>query len=285
MDDQTDTSRAHDTFVLHDLGGHGSPILVCHATGFCGQAYVPLADRLASRHRVYAIDFRGHGDAPPPDDGDFAWANMATEIMAAAAQIGAEPAHLVGHSMGGAAALLAAATDPTKFASAYHFEPIVVSEPMLIPPGQNPMADGARRRTQRFGSKAAAYEKFASKPPLDELSEESMAAYVEHGLGLLPDGRAFLKCSGDSEAATYEATGQISTELIAQASQPTVIATGEPSISMLAALAPAIVDALPNAEHRLYPDLGHFGPLAAPDRIARDILEHIGAATSASTSS
>ncbi len=186
--------------------------------------------------------------------------------------------------MGGAAALVAAATTRTRFASAYLFEPIVVSAPMLIPSGQNPMADGARRRTQVFASKQAALDKFRSKPPLNELSDDSLAAYVEYGLGTLPDGRAFLKCGGESEAATYDATGQISTLLIAEASQPTVIATGDPATSMLAALAPAIVAALPNVKHQIYAELGHFGPLQAPDRIARDVLEHIEATTTSSRS-
>jgi hypothetical protein len=113
---------------------------------------------------------------------------------------------------------------------------------MAIPPGQNPMAAGARRRTQVFESKQVALDKFRSKPPLNELSDDSLAAYVEYGMGTLPDGRAFLKCSGESEARTYEATGQISTQEIGGALLPIVIAAGDPAVSMLAALTPAIVD-------------------------------------------
>ena len=151
---------------------------------------------------------------------------------------------------------------------------------MVIPPGQNPMAAGARRRTQVFESKQVALDKFRSKPPLSELSDDSLAAYVEYGLGTLPDGRAFLKCSGESEARTYEATGQISTQEIGGALLPIVIAAGDPAASMLAEITPAIVDGLPNARHRIYRGLGHFGPLQAPDRIAADVLEHIEATTS-----
>jgi pimeloyl-ACP methyl ester carboxylesterase len=73
---------------------------------------------------------------------------MAGEVTAAANAIDDAPVHLVGHSMGGAAGLLAAATTPALFASAYLFEPIVVDTPTLIPTEQNPMAAGARRRPQ-----------------------------------------------------------------------------------------------------------------------------------------
>jgi pimeloyl-ACP methyl ester carboxylesterase len=270
---------ADQTFVVHGLGGRGAPLLICHATGFCGQAYLPLAELLAQRHQVFAIDFRGHGDAPSPGDHDYSWPCMAREVAAAASIIGDAPLHLVGHSMGAAAGLAAAAAAPDMFASAFMFEPIVVGGPVAIPLEQNPMAATARRRTQVFESKQAALDNFSSKPPLDQLSGDSLAAYVEYGLGVLPDGRAFLKCSGESEALTYEATGQISTLTIGGAELPTVIATGNPTTSMLATLAPAIVEGLSNARHLVYPELGHFGPLQAPHRIARDVLEHIEATT------
>ena len=87
MGDGVATGSADRTFVLHDLGGRGSPLLICHATGFCGQAYLPLAELLAPHHHVFAIDFRGHGDAPTPEDGDFAWLRMTAEVEAAAEAI------------------------------------------------------------------------------------------------------------------------------------------------------------------------------------------------------
>ena len=35
--------------ALHDLGGTGAPLLVCHATGFHGRMYAPLARLLTER--------------------------------------------------------------------------------------------------------------------------------------------------------------------------------------------------------------------------------------------
>ena len=45
---------------LHHLGGSGDPLLICHATGFHGRAYAPMARLLSERHAVWAVDFRGH---------------------------------------------------------------------------------------------------------------------------------------------------------------------------------------------------------------------------------
>ena len=52
------------TVAVHDLGGNGEPLLICHTTGFCGWAYQPLATALVGRHHVFAVDLRGHGDSP-----------------------------------------------------------------------------------------------------------------------------------------------------------------------------------------------------------------------------
>ena len=68
--------------MAHDLGGSGAPLVVCHATGFHGRAYGPLATGLVARFRVWAIDFRGHGAATAPVDGNFAWAGMRDDLLA-----------------------------------------------------------------------------------------------------------------------------------------------------------------------------------------------------------
>src|SRR5688500_5377430 len=121
------------SIAIHDLGGEGPSLLIVHATGFCGGAYRPLAAELAAHHRVFALDARGHGESTPPDDGDVDWSGMADDVAAAAAAIGdVAPGalHAVGHSMGGAATLMAEHRRPGTFTSAYLYEPIVPPGPI-----------------------------------------------------------------------------------------------------------------------------------------------------------
>src|SRR5437773_2567197 len=94
------------TVTVHDLGGTGEPFLICHATGLCGRAYEPMASRLAARRHVYALDFRGHGDTPPPANGRFDWGGMADDLDATIKELTSEPLEVFGHSMGGAVAIL-----------------------------------------------------------------------------------------------------------------------------------------------------------------------------------
>jgi pimeloyl-ACP methyl ester carboxylesterase len=261
-------------FALHDLGGSGAAVLICHATGFCGGAYVPLAQALGERFHVWALDMPGHGDSDDPPGGDFSWGAMVADVVAATRTIASEPlACVVGHSMGGAVALQAAADDPALFGAAYLYEPIIV------PPsdgarrtGSNPMADGARRRQDTFASKAEALWRYASRPPLAELSAGSLAAYVEHGFRENADGTVTLKCSPDNEARTFESSASITTVSVAAAALPTLIVTG--ATSSLASMGPPVADSLPAAELRIHRHLGHFGPLQGPEVIADEIAAH-----------
>ena len=57
-------SSDHVNLAVHEFGGDGPPLLLSHATGFHGYAYLPIADALDRRFTSYALDYRGHGDTP-----------------------------------------------------------------------------------------------------------------------------------------------------------------------------------------------------------------------------
>jgi pimeloyl-ACP methyl ester carboxylesterase len=271
------TTEHGTTVALHDLGGDGPTLLICHATGFCGRAYEPLAAVLGTRHHVWAVDLRGHGDSPPPPDGDFSWGRISVDVLAAVRAIASEPIHVVGHSMGGAVAMQAEADHPGLFASAYLYEPIIVQPGMRKLRTTNPLADGARKRREVFSSKEEVLWRFASRPPLDRLGAGSLAAYVEHGFEDMTDGTVRLKCRAEHEARTFEASGSITTQTVASVSIPVLVATGGEPDSPLAALAPGIVGALPEARHIVYEHLDHFGPFEDLYTITKDVFAHTAA--------
>ena len=62
------------------LGGVGPPAVFCHATGFHGSAYRPMAAELFSDFTVWAIDIPGHGRSPRPSSGYFSWSVMAKDV-------------------------------------------------------------------------------------------------------------------------------------------------------------------------------------------------------------
>ena len=111
--------------AVYEFGGAGPPLLLAHATGFCATMYRPLGAELVDRFRVVALDFRGHGRSARPDNDDFGWDRMADDVLAVVERLGSTPAAGFGHSMGGAALLMAEERRPGTFRSLFLFEPIV----------------------------------------------------------------------------------------------------------------------------------------------------------------
>ncbi|WP_261569512.1 hypothetical protein [Frankia gtarii] len=128
-----------------------------------------------------------------------------------------------------------------------------------------------------FPSRQAALARYATRPPLRELTAGALAAYVEHGFEDLPDGTVRLRCRAEQEARFFEASGRITWATVAKAALPTVVATGEQSDSELIPAAPGLAAALPAARHVSYGHLGHFGPLQDAVSVGRDILVHTAA--------
>ena len=266
------------TLAVHDLGGDGPPFLIAHATGLCGRAYEPVAAALAPVFHVFALDFRGHGDSTAPDDGDFAWAGMGADVLAAVDALGVEQIDAMGHSLGGASLLIAESARPGLLRTAYLFEPIVLTEAYAAE-RTNLMSDAARRRRDVFPSRAEALWRYASRPPLGWLRADALAAYVQHGFEDLPDGTVRLKCRPESEARTFECETKMTLDRVNEITTPTTIGIGnqEPTSTLFGE---PLSEAMRNARLIRYEHLGHFGPLQDPDTIGADILVCAQATTS-----
>lgn len=254
-------------------------MLVCHATGFCGMAYRAMAEGLSARFHVHAMDFRGHGDSDAPGNGRFDWSAMADDVLAVAARLtaGDRPLAAFGHSMGGAALLLAELRRPGLLGSAYLFEPIVLPEGAPGAADPNGMSEGAARRRRRFASRAEALWRYAGRPPLDVVQAGALADYVQHGFRDTAEGEVELKCAPEHEAAVFAAAGKPTFSSITDVETPTVVAVGttEPGWTP-ASFGPFVAEALPKSQLISLPEVGHFGPLQAPLQIADSILGTIG---------
>jgi len=99
------------------VGEEGDVVLLIHGFGGDKNSWLFLQEPLAARHRVYALDLPGHGaSAKDVGVGDPA-AVLAGAVTGVLDALGADRAHLVGHSMGGAVALAVAVGDPGRIAS------------------------------------------------------------------------------------------------------------------------------------------------------------------------
>jgi pimeloyl-ACP methyl ester carboxylesterase len=90
----------------------GAPVILLHGGGQTRHAWGATARRLgAEGYRVLSLDLRGHGDSGWAADGDYGFSAFRDDVRAVL-DLAGPPAVLVGASMGGIAALLAAGEGP-----------------------------------------------------------------------------------------------------------------------------------------------------------------------------
>jgi len=96
-----------------DAGGGGRPIVALHAHWMEAATYVQLAERLAPRWRVIALDQRGHGYSDHASS--YTRDDYLGDLEALLDHVGiAEPVVLLGNSLGGVNAYQFAGRDPAR---------------------------------------------------------------------------------------------------------------------------------------------------------------------------
>jgi len=259
----------------YDFGGTGPTLLLCHATGFCGYVWEPVISRLQSHFRCVGFDFRGHGRSTSPMDDDMAWSGMARDLLVVVDHVSPhEPVRAVGHSLGGAAIVLAETARPGTFHSAWTYEPILFAGPGPdedpAEPDRSEMSQRARSRRAVFPSRDDAYQRYRTRTPLSLLDDRCLRAYVEHALCDRADGSVELCCSPEREARVYERHRSGAGELVSSLTIPFAMGVGGQE-DVPAQVVVEIASAHPALELIRYPQLTHFGPLQDPDGIADDI--------------
>jgi pimeloyl-ACP methyl ester carboxylesterase len=274
--------------AVHEFEGTGRPLLLSHATGFHGHCYLPIARRLDDRFTSFALDYRGHGDTPRPDDWTVDWDRYGDDAIAAARAVAPNGGLIgFGHSMGGAGLLMAAHRDPSLFDLIVAFEPVIfpsgdvdASQPRSEPPQSQPppsfLVEGARRRRSTFDTFEAAIANYGSKPPMNMFDPDVLRLYVMHGFR--PESETVrLKCEPEHEARTFE-TGALhrTWDLLPTITTRVVIVAGDTEAPGPGLAAAQIAERLPNSLFIHQPDSNHFGPFIDPGGTADLIADVAG---------
>ena len=128
--------------MLHMIR-HGSPaatpLVIAHGLFGSGRNWGVVARRLSDRGEVIAVDMRNHGDSPWDDD--HSYPALAADLGAVIAGLPGGQADLMGHSMGGKAAMVLALTQPARIRR------LIVADiaPVAYSHSQQPQIDAMRR--------------------------------------------------------------------------------------------------------------------------------------------
>jgi lipase len=153
--------------------GRGAPVVALHGLTASYVNFIGIAERLAGRRSLFALDLRGRGDSNKPD-GPYGIAQHARDVAAAMRAMDLGPSVIVGHSMGAFISTALATQDPELVAGL-----IMVDGGYLLdmPAGTDPEnlldATLAQRITQlreTYPSREAYREFWRSRPhfPVDD---------------------------------------------------------------------------------------------------------------------
>lgn len=90
--------------------GDGPPLVILHGLFGSARNWASIARRLGDIRQVHALDLRNHGASPWAEP--MAYADMADDVAAYIEGLPVAPTDLLGHSMGGKAAMVLALTRP-----------------------------------------------------------------------------------------------------------------------------------------------------------------------------
>ena len=255
---------------------HQTNLLFSHANGFHGRCFDPVIEDLVIDYNCTSFDYRGHGDSSFPEDLQVHWSQYGQDAISVAETLNTRII-AIGHSMGGAALVMAALQMPEIFRALIIYEPIIfpveVQQSTLNRSGPSPLVEGARRRRKTFASREEAFANYASKPPMNVFDPRALNAYVDHGFRDLNDSIT-LKCSPEHEARNFEmGVDHDTSSQLKNLQVPTWVVSGAQQPAQPSGLAAQIANQIPNAKFIEWSDLGHFGPMQQPSRLAKLIRE------------
>ena len=97
--------------ILHAVeSGEGPPVVLLHGLFGSARNFGAVQRALAARFRVISLDLRNHGSSPHA--ADMRYAAMAGDVLETLSALHAQPAAVIGHSMGGKTAMMAALLQP-----------------------------------------------------------------------------------------------------------------------------------------------------------------------------
>ncbi len=214
----------------------------------------PLAEALATRMHVVALDFRGHGDSDFPDTllpGAFS-----DDLEALLADLDAPEPILIGHSLGGRVALEHAAR-------AGGVRALVLLD--VARGAALPLHEATRRalRIRRsYRSEQEAVARFRFLPPALAVTEERRRAIAERSVFELPDGRFAFKFDPRWLGVPSRPLPPLS-----RVACPTLLLRGSESTLLSEEGAKAFATEIPQAELGIVTGAGHHVHLDRPDEV------------------
>ena len=237
--------------------GTGPGVVCVHSNASSSSQWRALMERLASRFHVLAPDTHGAGKGPIwPADRPLALRDEVALLAPVFSRAGTSFS-LIGHSYGGAVALVAAVQEPQCVRALVLYEPTLFALVDAAFPTPND-ADGIRQTVERARAELAAGNRSAAA---EHFIDFWMGAGAWHAT--LPSRRTLIEAAvvnvqGWAQALFAEPT---SLKALGALTMPVLLMVGENSPASARAVARLLAQALPYVETIEFEGLGHMGPI------------------------
>jgi esterase len=239
---------------IHEYPGpsNQTPLLIVHGLFGLARNWSSIAKRLSAARPVYAVDMRNHGDSPWMPTNSYA--DMANDLAEVIASIG-KPIDILGHSMGGKAAMMLALLHP------YLVKHLIVGD--IAPVAYSHSHIGLVQAMQSVDLEKVAMRRDADDLLAKNVEDRSTRAFLLQSLDL--QSRRWRLNLKVLAAEMPSIIGWPDLDLVFKG--PTLFIAGGNSNYVSKDSQEAISHAFPNAQTVVIKDAGHWLHVDNPDRL------------------
>lgn len=170
-----------------DFGGSGQPLVFLHANGYPPECYRQLLTKLAEQYHVSAMLQRPLWEGSNPDEISD-WRPLTDDFLRFLDEHPSQPPIVIGHSMGGIAALRAAIRQPERFKA------LILLDPVLFPPSTilqwkivralglgyrlHPLVQIAKKRRRTFDNLEKIFSGYRRRDVFRYFSDEALRIFI-----------------------------------------------------------------------------------------------------------
>ena len=261
-----DTSET-ELFYTDRVNG-SRPIVMLHGTTGWGQSFDPLVPWLEKGHRLLIPDLRGHGRSEHVAGG-YRVVDFAKDIVAMLEQLVAEPAVLLGHSLGGLVAISVAAERPDLVSGV-----IIEDAPLWL--RRATVKDGSERAYTFFKTLHEILEQVQNGPEIEQRIRQELPEALERETADLAERLARL--DADVLRMSFDSSLMDDFDLdasLAKIECPTLLIQADPAAggSLPDEDVQAVLKLLKHGSHRFAAGAGHMVHRDMPEEMAKIIKD------------
>ena len=248
---------------VEQRGAGGPAVVFLHYWGGSSRTWQHVVDALSPDYRTIAIDQRGWGKSAAPPAG-YALSDLADDALALVDALHLESYLLVGHSMGGKAAQLAASRRPRGLRGLVLVAPAPPT-PLALP------LDARQGMVHAYDSRESIVATVQQVLAPGGLSDGDLDTVIADSLGGAPKAKSAWPLATSQEDITAD---------VPKIDVPVIVISGEHDrVDPPEVLVRELLPRIPQAKLVVLPGVGHLLPLEAPAELTHVIKAFVLAQT------